>query len=115
MIQCTEQGRAGTIPKSGDRVAQGPDPGNRDLDDVAVREREVVGRDDAGSGQEDRSVGELLLATEVGDQLFKAALHPGDRGRALEGDGAAAAYHELDPEGARVIDRSGQEQRRAER
>jgi hypothetical protein len=43
-----------------DRVLERADAGNRDPYDVARFERERVGGDDAGAGQEDGPVGERL-------------------------------------------------------
>ena len=51
---------------------------------VAVLQRDLVGRDDAGAGQQHRAGGERELGEERGDELVEAALHLADRGRAGE-------------------------------
>ncbi len=42
---------------------------------ISVLQREVIGRDDSGSGEEDGSVGEFVVLAEPGDQILKGAFH----------------------------------------
>src|SRR5206468_4891312 len=65
-----------------DRVAQGPDSRNLDLDNVARPEIELVRRDQAGTRQQHAARRGGVLATEPVDEVFKRALHLRRRGLA---------------------------------
>src|SRR4051812_21788802 len=70
--------------RSGHRVFEGADLVDGDLYRVAPGEGEVGVGDDAGAGEEDDALGEGLVAEEVADELFEAALDLGEGGLAGE-------------------------------
>jgi PAS domain S-box-containing protein len=76
-------------------VGQIADAGDLDGNGVAVLQREIVGGNDARAGQQDRAVGEFVLAAEPADEVLEGAGHLAEVGFAAEG-GAAVA---LDGEG----------------
>src|SRR5690349_12091613 len=92
--------RGTTVPRYdslSDHVRQRPNLVNRDPDLVTPLQREIVGRHDARSGQQDAAVREAHLAIEVFDERRRVALHLGQARRGREHRVAAAANLERDP------------------
>src|SRR4051794_16753368 len=79
-----------------DVVLEDADAVDGDPHAVAVLEREVVGRDDAGAGEQDGAGRMRELGEQGGGELLEAALHLADRRRALEDARAVALDPDLD-------------------
>src|SRR5918996_3560937 len=71
-----------------DGVREGADPRDVDLDHVTGLEREAVGRDEPGAGEEDAAGRDGVVAQEEADELLERALHTS--GRRLAGEELAA-------------------------
>src|SRR5947207_15129876 len=71
-------------------VCQPADPRDLDVDDVARMERKVIGRHDAGAGEEKGAVREGIVARQPAYQVFQVAGHGGKGCGAGEGHRAAA-------------------------
>src|SRR3990172_3426298 len=67
-----------------DGVREDADARDVDLDDVPRLEREVVGRDEAGPGEEDAARRDGIVSDEELDELGERALHPRRRRLARE-------------------------------
>src|SRR5207248_316838 len=67
-----------------DQVGQAADARDVDVNQVVRGEAEVVGRHDAGAGQEDHAVGETVLAAQPGDEVTQGAGHLRDARAPLE-------------------------------
>src|SRR5262245_64749407 len=58
-----------------DPIRQSPNSRDVDVNHVADGEREIVGGDDAGAGEEDGAGGEAGFLAEPSDQIIKRACH----------------------------------------
>src|SRR5688500_4694948 len=103
-----------SLTRSLNDIAQRPYPIDRDQYFIPLREREIVGWDDAGAGEQDAAVRETGLAVQELDERVQVALHLGQRGRAGESRPRTSTDLELDPRGRRDPFRLD-ENRRAER
>src|SRR5690606_37188444 len=74
-----------------DRIRQSPNGLDRDSNLVAVREREVVRRHDAGAGHEPRTVRKRILPIQVFREQRQRPFHLTDLGAAREDDLAPAS------------------------
>src|SRR3954452_9325309 len=100
-----------------DVVLEDADAVDGDPHAIAVLERELVGRDDAGAGEQDGARRVRELGEEGGGELREAALHLADRRRAFEDARAVTLDPDLDGGRGDVAgiagqhDRSGQPER----
>ena len=69
---------------------------DRDADDIAAGEGEVVAGDDSGAGHEEDALREGVVAEEIADEFERVAFELGQRGLAGEDGGSGAKDFDVD-------------------